>query len=135
MKKSIRGVYQNLEDSTYIASNGELHLFFSSSSRLGKFLVTYMENRTKVKKKMFSAIGESTFPYEYLADIDYYKQSENKGTFMMLEGEQITLDQMEQYIVKLIAERKELNYVAVSDPDEINEIRWRIEKDGEIKAE
>jgi hypothetical protein len=129
-KKSIRGVFHNLEDSTYIASNGELHLFFSSSSRLGKFLVGYMEYRNKVQKKMNSAIGESSFPYEYLADIEFYKQSENKGIFVMLEGEQITLDQMEKYIVGLIAERKELTYVVVSDPDEINEIRWRIETNG-----
>jgi hypothetical protein len=130
-KKTVRGVFLNLEDSTYIITNGELNLFFSSSSRLGKFLLGYVENRMNYEKKVKKLMGETTFPYEYLADIDFYTQTENKGHFMLLNGEQITLDQFEQYIVKFIAERKELVYSVVSDPEEVCKIREVLEENGE----
>jgi hypothetical protein len=37
---------------------------------------------------------------------------------------------MEQYIVKFIAERKELVYSVVSDPEEVSKIREGIEENG-----
>jgi hypothetical protein len=55
---------------------------------------------------------------------------------VLLNGQQLTLDQMEQYIVKFIAERKELVYSVVSDPEEVTKIREVLEGNGEeIKAE
>jgi uncharacterized protein YueI len=126
-KKTIRGVYLNLEDSTYIVTNGELNLFFSSTSRLGKFLLGYIENRVKVEKKMKGIIGETTFPYEYVSDIEFYNQCENKGAFVLLNGKQITLEEMEAYILDLVAKRKELVYTVVSNPEDVTDIREVIE--------
>jgi hypothetical protein len=127
-KKTVRGVYLNLEDSTYIVTNGELNLFFSSTSRLGKFLIGYVENRKKTEKKMKGIIGETTYPYEYVSDIEFYNQCENKGTFVLLNGKQISLEEMESYILHLVAERKELIYEVVSNPEDVTDIREVIEE-------
>jgi hypothetical protein len=123
MTKSIRGVYQNLEDSTYIASNGDMYLFFSSSSRLGKFLVGYVENRLKLDKKIKSSIGDMTFPFEFIADIQFYNHCENKGHLCLIGGKKADDTDMEAYISKLIADREPLEYRVVSDLEEIEKVR------------
>jgi hypothetical protein len=122
-KKSIRGVYNNLEDSTYIVSNGDMQLFFSSFSRLGKFMTGYMKNRIMAGKKMRAFIGDTDLPYEYASDIEYYHNCENKGSLILINGKQATLKEVESYLLHLVADKKELVYSVVSNPHEVNEIR------------
>jgi hypothetical protein len=123
MKKTIRGVFLNLEDSTFIATNGEINLFFSSSARLGKFLVGYVENRQKSNKKLEAIIGENLFSYNPVFDVSFYEHCENKGHFCLLDGKPITKEELENYALKCVVDHKSFEFKGVTEPEEINKIR------------
>lgn len=124
--KTARGIYLNVKDSTFIATNGEINLFFSSASKLGKFLVGYHENRTKSLKKLYSIIGESNFPYDVIADMSFYEHIENKGVYAILDNVVIGKDGLDGYGVNCMAQQKVSEYQAVSNPEEIERIRSSI---------
>lgn len=122
MAKTSRGVYRNLKESTYIVTNGEINFFFSSTTKLGKFLVNYKAKRQFMKNKLDRFIGEMSIKQELLADVLTYEKIEKEG-LVTLNGKVIEKPEIEQYIARFFSSDRPLEYYVPASADEIKQIR------------
>lgn len=100
MKKTIRGVYHDLNDSDYIVISNNIKFYFSSKLYKDKFIKKREENNAIINyslKKRFKV----NFKTEILADVLLYSKIEIRG-FRIIYNEQEyrSLKELE-YIIKL----------------------------------
>jgi YHS domain-containing protein len=81
-----RGIYHNLKESKYVASNGEVTFYFSSELYLTKFLNEYEQNRINFLSKMAKIVVNSYLNMEILADITLYCTIEKRGFYARMKG-------------------------------------------------
>ena len=74
-----RGIYNNLTDSSYIVSNGDVSLYFSSKIYMLKFLNRYKMNRKENEKRVQRFAGNTKFNFSVWFDIHLYQEIEKRG--------------------------------------------------------
>jgi hypothetical protein len=88
------GVYHNLKESKYVASNSEVAFFFSSEHTLNKFLNGYQKYR-EVYYKRNTSLSNTPFNHDMLSDIEFYKQTEKRGFCVWLKG--VSINDLDLY--------------------------------------
>src|SRR5690625_2346282 len=90
MTKTKRGIYHNLNDSTYSTSNSEVEYFFSSLFYLDKFMEEYPENRIRVRNRLNRIIDCSNLNFDLVADFHLYKSIEKRGFRISIKGDDVS---------------------------------------------
>ena len=86
LTKTKRGIYHNLNDSTYSTSNNEVEYFFSSVFYLDKFMEEYYKNRVEIRKRLGRVIDCTNLNFDLLADFHLYKSIEKRGFRISIKG-------------------------------------------------
>lgn len=100
MPATRRGVYHNLKETEYAASNGEAALFFSSKCYLNKFLEGYYEYRRQFKKRLQTLAPNNDINFDFFADIQFYKKVEKRGFRAWVKGVDITCHETDLYALR-----------------------------------
>ena len=116
MPATKRGVYHNLKESHYAATNGEIVLFFSSRVYLKKFLDGYTEHRKKFIHRLSKLTVENPLNMETLADIQFYRMVEKRGFRALLKGGDITCKEIHQYALQKMTEKSTLDWSKTQKP-------------------
>lgn len=110
-----RGVYHNLKESKYVVSNEDITFFFSSEYTLNKFMDRYKMGR-EIFNKQLSKISDVPLNYDMIADIETYKLVEKRGFYVWLKGISISLEELSQYALRMMAEKKSPEWIRTDRP-------------------
>lgn len=86
--KTRRGIYLDLEESTYIYKIEGLTLYFSSAFYMQKFIETYREYSTTIERKVKEKYKVYIDLSLYLA-FSLYKKIEKRGFKVLYKGEPV----------------------------------------------
>ena len=115
MPKTIKGIYHNLRESTYTASNGEVVFYFSSKLYLKKFMEEYQENRNKFNKKLERFADEEMICMNMLTDIGLYERIEKRGFHATLMRDRLvstlTKKHLYQYALRKMMNNNSFDWV------------------------
>ena len=100
MPSTIRGIYHNLKESEYTASDSEVVFFFSSKLYRDKFLEEYENHREAFLTKMHRLTGEIPLNMTTLADITLYRRIEKRGFRALMRGVDITWQDLNVYALR-----------------------------------
>lgn len=101
------GVYHNLKESKYRASNGDVLFYFSSELYRRKFLEGYEINRITFANK----IEETPLNMDTLADILFYQKIEKRGFFVRLDRARVNFDDIYKYALRKMNEKESPKWV------------------------
>lgn len=104
MPATKRGIYHNLRESKYTASNGEAVFFFSSSLYLKKFLMGYWDNRISFMSKHPEHLGGDYPNMTTLADISFYQSIEKRGFLVWVNGVEMSWVKILEYALQKMTE-------------------------------
>lgn len=116
MPATSRGVYHNLKESKYAASNGEAALFFSSEFYLNKFLMGYLDQREKFKNKMKTIAPENELNFDMMSDIQFYIKVEKRGFRAWLRGVDVSCRDLDLYVLRKMIEPHSQNWRKILVP-------------------
>ncbi|HSW76035.1 MAG TPA: early protein GP4 [Candidatus Saccharimonadales bacterium] len=116
MPSTKKGVYHNLRESEYVASNGEVTLFFSSELYLNKFLSQYENNRIIFLSKMAKLVVDSYLTMDILADITFYCKTEKRGFLAWLNGVKLNKEDLHKYALRLMLQKNEVKWIQIDRP-------------------
>jgi sarcosine oxidase delta subunit len=77
-----RGIYHNLQDSSYIISNGDVSLYFSSKIYMLKFLHSYKKNRKENERRVGRFAEDSNLQFDTWFDVLLYRSIEKRGYYV-----------------------------------------------------
>jgi hypothetical protein len=117
MPATIRGIYHNLRESKYTASNTEVVFFFSSQLYLNKFMNGYQENRKKMNKR-FNVSNDIPLNFDTLADVLFYEEVEKRGFFVRLKLSPVSFDDLYKYALRKMNEKESLDWCVVNGKKE-----------------
>ncbi|MCU7526580.1 MAG: transcriptional regulator [Ignavibacteria bacterium] len=117
MPKTVRGIYHNLRESKYTASNTEVVFFFSSKLYLNKFMNGYRENRRKMNKR-FNVGNDIPLNFNTLSDILFYEEVEKRGFFVRLKLSPVSFDDLYKYALRKMNEKETLDWCVVDGKKE-----------------
>lgn len=100
MPATERGIYHNLRESEYVASNGEVTLHFSSKLYLRKFIERCKNNRCKFKKRVERKEEEIPLNFDVLADLLLYEDIETRGFHVRINKLSVPFSDAYKYAVK-----------------------------------
>lgn len=123
-----RGIYHNLYESKYVASNSDVTFYFSSRLYLNKFIERYSGERIKFKNKIKPI--NTNLNMDILSDINLYKEIEKRGFRVTLFGTDIDWNELNKYALRKMNENKTLNWEIIKAPS-ISE-RINMNRKGEI---
>lgn len=112
-----RGIYHNLKESKYVASNNEVTFFFSSELYLNKFVNEYEINRIIFLEKMAKIVVDSYLNMEILADITFYCNIEKRGFLAWLHGVEISREELHKYALRKMNENDSSKWVVTDRPN------------------
>jgi len=113
MPATLRGIYHNLRESTYVVSNSEITFFFSSELYLNKFIDGYKAHRLLFLDKLAKNVVDTTLNMETLADISYYKSIEKRGFYAWLKGVDMTWEEIQKYALRKMTEPNTLDWLRI----------------------
>lgn len=116
MPKTKWGVYHNLRESEYVASNGEVTLFFSSELYLNKFLSEYENNRIIFLSKLSKIVIDSYLSMNILSDITFYCKTEKRGFLAWLNGVKLSKEDLHKYALRLMLQKEPVKWVRIDRP-------------------
>lgn len=102
MPSTRRGIYHNLRESKYTASNSEAVFYFSSELYLQKFLDRYKENRQKNENQNIN--------FDTLSDVNLYLDVEKRGFFVRLMRAKITREDLYNYAIRKMSFKNSLDW-------------------------
>lgn len=105
MTMTKRGIYHNLNETTYATSNGEVAFFFSSMFYLGKFLDEYKDHRKAFRKRIARAMKVSEMDTSLLADIHLYRDIEKRGFRTSVKGVEMEWQELHQYVLQNVTKK------------------------------
>lgn len=100
MPATKRGIYHNLRESKYTASNGEVVYFFSSRFYLGKFLDGYQEHREITEKRFERIVKNNPLNVDMLSDAIFYQKVEKRGFYVWIKGVEVDWRDLYQYALQ-----------------------------------
>lgn len=100
MPATEKGIYHNLRESVYVASNGEVTLHFSSKLYLKKFIERCKHNRERFKKRVERKDEEIPLNFDVLADILLYEDIEKRGFLVRINKLAVPFNDAYKYAVK-----------------------------------
>jgi hypothetical protein len=103
MPATQRGIYHNLKESEYVASNNEVTFFFSSKLYLHKFLDGYQQNRDHFMEKL-TKIANTQLNMNTLADVSFYLSIEKRGFRALLKGVEMSWQDVQKYALRKMTE-------------------------------
>lgn len=112
MGRTYRGVYHNLNESTYVITNGEIMISFSSMQYMRKFLDRYKENRGILRDKFFQIFGTNDLNADMLSDLGLYQNIEKRGFKIWIDGVDITCNEIYRYALRKATEKNTLDWCA-----------------------
>jgi hypothetical protein len=112
-----RGIYHNLRESKYTASNSEVVFFFSSNLYLQKFMNGYHNNRIKVNKRL-NMKNKVPLNFDMLADILYYEEVEKRGFFVRLNRARLSFDDLYKYALRKMNNKESLEWSIINGKKE-----------------
>nr|NP_040717.1 late transcriptional activator [Bacillus phage PZA]P06952.1 RecName: Full=Late genes activator p4; AltName: Full=Gene product 4; Short=gp4; AltName: Full=Protein p4 [Bacillus phage PZA]AAA88476.1 gene 4 product [Bacillus phage PZA]prf//1112171G ORF 4 [Bacillus phage PZA] len=115
MPKTQRGIYHNLKESKYVASNNDVTFFFSSELYLNKFLDGYQEYRKKFNKKI-ERVAVTPWNMDMLADITFYSEVEKRGFHAWLKGDNATWREVHVYALRIMTKPSTLDWSRIQKP-------------------
>ena len=100
MPPTKKGIYHNLNESTYTASNEEVVMYFSSKVYLKKFMIRYKQHREKFNKRV--ELKDQTIPlnFDTLSDLLLYEELETRGFLIRINTVRVTFNDAYRYAVK-----------------------------------
>lgn len=96
--KSIRGIYYQLEESTYKVTNGILTFHFSSNVTAHKFVERHEGFREKMYEKFTRHIGPDFINLNVYFDYLLYKKMEKRGFYLTFEGRHLEEEDLPQLL-------------------------------------
>jgi hypothetical protein len=115
MSATLRGIYHNLKESEYVASNGEVTFFFSSRLYLTKFLDGYQENRNQFLEKL-NKIANTQLNMNTLADVSFYQSIEKRGFRVQLKGVELNWQDTQKYALRKMTVPNTPNWQRIQKP-------------------
>ncbi|ARQ95228.1 late transcriptional activator [Bacillus phage BeachBum] len=116
MPVTIRGIYHNLKESEYTASNGEVVFFFSSKLYRDKFLNKYKEQRTITSKRMNKITKADEYNTDMLSDFLLYRDIETRGFYAWVKGVTIEWQSMYLYALARMTEKNTQDWFEMQKP-------------------
>jgi hypothetical protein len=117
MPATLRGIYHNLRESKYTASNSEAVFFFSSKLYLNKFMDGYRDNRVKLNKR-FNVGSDIPLNFDTLADVLFYEEVEKRGFFVRLKLSPVSFDDLYKYALRKMNDKESLEWCVVDGKKE-----------------
>lgn len=112
-----RGIYHNLKESKYVASNDEVTFFFSSELYLNKFVDEYEQNRIIFLSKISKIVVDSYLTMEILADITFYCNIEKRGFLVWLNGLELSKEDLHKYALRKMMDSESSIWKIVERPN------------------
>lgn len=103
LSATARGIYHNLKETDYIATNGELILHFSSAVYCRKFIDRVDSERELLRKKLGSVYD--SFNFDIVSDLMLYRKIEKRGEYGTLKGMGMGWRQLDQYALRKMTEK------------------------------
>lgn len=103
LSATARGIYHNLKETEYIASNGELILHFSSAVYCRKFIDRVESEREMLRKKLGGMYD--SFNFDIVSDLMLYRKIEKRGEYGTLKGMGMGWRQLDQYALRKMTEK------------------------------
>lgn len=116
MPATQRGIYHNLKESKYVASNGEVTFYFSSTLYLNKFLDGYKDHRQKFTSSLEKNTVDNPLNMDTLADIQFYQFIEKRGFFSKLKGVNISWQDLHKYALRKMTEPNTPDWLKTQKP-------------------
>jgi hypothetical protein len=117
MPATVRGIYHNLRESKYTASNSEVVFFFSSKLYLNKFMNGYHENRKKMNTR-FNVGNDIPLNFNTLSDVLFYEKVEKRGFFVRLKLSPVSFDELYKYALRKMNDKQTLDWCVVDGKKE-----------------
>lgn len=119
---SKRGVFNNIEDSDYIITDGELILYFTSEHNMNSFINSYKENRETYNEKYNRFIkGVDLIPTIQI-DVELYKNSEFKGFHICLGVTKLDEKDIRDISLRRMMLNEVRDYKKVESIEELNSL-------------
>jgi len=107
---SLRGVYNDIKNSHYILTDGELLFFFTSEYNMNKFSEMYEENREDYKKRLDKAFKDGQVYPVLMFDVTLYKSIENRGFYIMYNNIELSENDLRNLSLDRLIENKTYHY-------------------------
>ena len=95
-----KGIYHNLKESTYTASNGDVVLYFSSKTYLKKFMIRYKQHREKFNNRVELKNQSIPLNFDTLSDLLLYQELETRGFMVRINTLRVNFNDVYKYAVK-----------------------------------
>lgn len=117
MPVTTKGIYHNLKESEYTASNGEVVFFFSSIVYRNKFLERYKEHRDSTNKRINKITKTEAYNCNMLSDLILYQHIETRGFHAWVKGVNIECQSMYQYALAKMTEKNTPDWFEMQKPN------------------
>ncbi len=101
-----KGIYHNLRESIYTASNGEVVFYFSSKTYLKKFMIRYKQHREKFNNRVELKNQSIPLNFDTLSDLLLYEELETRGFMVRINTIRVTFNDSYKYAVKKMMDKE-----------------------------
>ena len=92
--KTIKGVYKDIRNSDFIATNGKFTYFFSSEASLLRFIKLTNEDKQGKASRTENTFKMIQTSFELFLDLEYYLRCEKRGFYAFFMGKEVSKEEL-----------------------------------------